>query len=1041
MRHPSLIVHDKSRTSLSTGHNNHPEQTPPPYRTLMLVTLMVTMLLLPSCHRSGSFNVTIPTVVVCVLSYELTQLLLIPLVAMEPLAPIIPDDTPCQPLEYQIDPALPVGLSLDPITGVISGTPTVGDTSTVHMISAIYLESFEDFELAIVVLPFPPDFTYPHTEVVLPEGGQTILTPTLVEGSGAIDFWSVETDSAPPFSAIVDSVTGELSLFGNGDFIATVTGSNEVGDATFTITVTTISTPRFAAPLLFLDDGDGLLGSGDHIQIETTVAVTTPVSGDETLSLSSGSSLGSGSTTISQADGFTLVTLGEGAMIHARGAAGAVGATTSPPQYQLPSYGTPGQLVATSTGLELPTIALDVFPGMRSQLISEQAGTDIVSFQIDTHPSPEALVLLDGQVHLMEQVSPGNWSIQLIGGSQLISIDAADIDCDGDIDAVAAGYGGIVLLLNQGGALTISTVDSGATTRIEIVDIDDNGTADLVVARTDGTIDILSGDGAGNFSVIDNLATDGSGGIEIVDVDRDGFLDIATAQPALLRGGTSGFSSWSGAPLPAVPCTAVTSIDLDRADGWHGVVWVTEDGDLHRIDIATGSWRSDVTEGLIDAASAILSSDLDRDGGSDLLMATESGIQLHASRGALPVAGASIETAAAHLLRLVGALTADTVDLDGDGDLDLLAVGAGGIVEGINCLEAVKGSLDLDEEDDQDAEDSFISALAAGDLDRDGWIDLVVTGQSIYYEPGVTWILYGGESGSPIPSEEDAQMLLQGVDIRDAAFIDVDRDGDLDILLGAKHSIDRLVIQLAPRQWQVVDFPNGYSWDKTRRYQVGDLNCDGILDVAQACHGINRIWLGDGSGSFVDQPQPFPSDITYAIELVDIDHDGDLDLISGNSTGRHNRIWINDGDANFSESSQILGVMEVRSIVSGDLDGDGDADLILGQNGSGPVGFLDALWLNDGTGTFSEGPSPGNPYETTLQLALGDLDLDGDLDLATATAHRLKVQWNNGAIFSSPLELDNHYHGTVILVDIDGDGDLDLFSGRFEEDIEVWISR
>ena len=77
----------------------------------------------------------------------------------------------------------------------------------------------------------------------------------------------------------------------------------------------------------------------------------------------------------------------------------------------------------------------------------------------------------------------------------------------------------------------------------------------------------------------------------------------------------------------------------------------------------------------------------------------------------------------------------------------------------------------------------------------------------------------------------------------------------------------------------------------------------------------------------------------------------------------------------------------------------------------------------------------------TRGCASGDIDLDGDLDLATATAHRLKVQWNNGAIFSSPLELDNHYHGTVILVDIDGDGDLDLFSGRFEEDIEVWISR
>ena len=76
-----------------------------------------------------------------------------------------------------------------------------------------------------------------------------------------------------------------------------------------------------------------------------------------------------------------------------------------------------------------------------------------------------------------------------------------------------------------------------------------------------------------------------------------------------------------------------------------------------------------------------------------------------------------------------------------------------------------------------------------------------------------------------------------------------------------------------------------------------------------------------------------------------------------------------------------------------------------------------------------------------MQLAVGDLDLDGSLDLATATATNLKVQWNDGSAFSSPLELDNHFHGTVILVDIDGDGDLDLFAGTYEEDVDVWISR
>ncbi|NRA74817.1 MAG: putative Ig domain-containing protein, partial [Planctomycetes bacterium] len=432
MPHPSSIIRNGTDFSSAVGLGNLRCQTPPPPGKLLLMVLTVAMLLLPSCHRTGSFNVTIPTLVICALSYELTQLLLIPLVPMEPLAPIIPDDTPCNPLSYEVDPPLPPGLSLDPTTGVISGTPTVDGSSTVHMISAVYTESFEDFQLTIVVLPFAPAFSYPQSEVVLTEGEQTILTPTLLEGSGAIDSWSVDTGSAPPLSAIVDSLTGELSLFGTGDFVATVTGSNEVGEAIFAITVTTVVIPRLAAPLLFLDDGDGVLGSGDQIRIETTVAVSAPTSGTDALAISSGSSLGAGSITTSPEDGFTLITLGDGALLHARGAAGAVGATTGPPQNHLPSYGTPNQLVATSNGQPLATVALDLFPGMTEHLISDQGATDVVCLQIDGQPSAEALVLQNGQAHLLRRTSEANWSSELIGGSELISIDAADIDCDGD---------------------------------------------------------------------------------------------------------------------------------------------------------------------------------------------------------------------------------------------------------------------------------------------------------------------------------------------------------------------------------------------------------------------------------------------------------------------------------------------------------------------------------------------------------------------------------------------------------------------------------
>jgi len=239
----------------------------------------------------------------------------------------------------------------------------------------------------------------------------------------------------------------------------------------------------------------------------------------------------------------------------------------------------------------------------------------------------------------------------------------------------------------------------------------------------------------------------------------------------------------------------------------------------------------------------------------------------------------------------------------------------------------------------------------------------------------------------------------------------------------------------------ISEFPGGHPSDSTNALAVADVNRDGIDDLVQGCHGINRIWLGDGAGSLLASPQLFPSDVTHSLLLDDFDRDGDLDLVSGNSTGRHNRIWINDGSGLFSDSGQVLGVMEARALASGDIDGDGDADLLIGMTGSGPSGFADALWINDGSGYFTAVASPDSESTATLAVALGDLDLDGDLDLATASVTGLRVQWNVDGVFSAPLILGDTFHDSVVLLDVDGDGDLDLLSASSELNLETWLAR
>ncbi len=65
--------------------------------------------------------------------------------------------------------------------------------------------------------------------------------------------------------------------------------------------------------------------------------------------------------------------------------------------------------------------------------------------------------------------------------------------------------------------------------------------------------------------------------------------------------------------------------------------------------------------------------------------------------------------------------------------------------------------------------------------------------------------------------------------------------------------------------------------------------------------------------------------------LGDVDGDGDLDLVTGNSNAP-NRIYINNGAGNFT-GGQALGANNTFSVTLGDVDGDGDLDLLAG-NGS-----------------------------------------------------------------------------------------------------------
>ncbi|MHC4217316.1 MAG: FG-GAP repeat domain-containing protein [Planctomycetota bacterium] len=335
-------------------------------------------------------------------------------------------------------------------------------------------------------------------------------------------------------------------------------------------------------------------------------------------------------------------------------------------------------------------------------------------------------------------------------------------------------------------------------------------------------------------------------------------------------------------------------------------------------------------------------------------------------------------------------------------------------------------------------------SVDAGDLDEDGFVDLVLSGHN---SDGVVIFLFGGPGGG----FEPPVLLEMGGHTSWTAVRDLNGDDHLDLIISHRRGLGRVSVILGngTRAFPApTDYPAGRDPNLVR---VADLNGDEIPDLAVLnwqTYDIS-ILIGDGFGGFtlaqsvaVNRTASAGSSPVWA-EVVDIDGDLDLDIATvGLNANGAAHLLLNRGDGTFVPAIQqtVAGIDDdegMATLTAADFDGDGDVDLVTKAGG---IDFADRIIVlaNDGAGRFvSVTVVPlftslgGSPWD----IACGDFDGDENVDLAWVS-HILSTQAvgflrNNGdgiPTFASPEQrfVLGAFPRALLPSDLDGDGDLDL---------------
>ena len=562
-----------------------------------------------------------------------------------------------------------------------------------------------------------------------------------------------------------------------------------------------------------------------------------------------------------------------------------------------------------------------------------------------------------GGVAVLYNSASGALSAQRIGGEENLNVvTAADLNRDGWTDVAAASTGNNRLAIYFGSAAGVrhsATYLTGLSPRgVTAADLNQDGRLDVATAnRESHTVSIFTAQAspAGAFDSVELAAGGGSRGVVSADFNHDGLIDLATGN----QDAASVTVLWNATLLTRA------GLAFRRLDGGYG---------------------------FDDFPDQVVLGDFDEDGRLDRLTVGGSILFGNGTERPLP--------------RPVGVPMVS--DLNGDGHLDLAYVGTssvrtllgdghGGFVDGPTA--GAWGTADI------------VTGLQAGDVNRDGTTDFVVSGYRCCSTEGFLLFVKGNGDGTfaaPVRTPADVAVFI--------SLADADGDTRLDLIHVATGYGTGLVVQYGDGTGA---FPRTETLQMLGRggtaAHVTDLNHDGRPDIVVSTFEGTQVILGSSSGGFA--PTVKYDDYAYRIALGDLDGDGHLDMV-GNSVMR---VRFGRGDGTFGESLGLASYANAPLIA--DMNNDGLDDIVAGD------GSLVLLNLRQDVNTV---PTVAAPDDLTVSYAdTFNEDEDNTIYMAAsgfdADLHLLRYEWRDaqGALLGTnqflklPMLLPGTYQLTV----------------------------